>query len=97
MKYILVLDQGTTSSRAILFDHACSIAAVAQKWFRQIFPCLSGCLTQRVEKGNAVKIARRFSAGNRRLPENKVPQGTEEPLCRPLRDFARFPTLFSQH
>ncbi len=38
MKYVLALDQGTTSSRAILFDHAGSIAAVAQKEFRQIFP-----------------------------------------------------------
>ena len=38
MPYILALDQGTTSSRAILFDHAGSIAAVAQKEFRQIFP-----------------------------------------------------------
>jgi glycerol kinase len=38
MKYILALDQGTTSSRAILFDHAGSIVAVAQKEFRQIFP-----------------------------------------------------------
>ena len=38
MKYILALDQGTTSSRAILFDHAGSIAAVAQREFRQIFP-----------------------------------------------------------
>jgi len=37
-KYILALDQGTTSSRAILFDHAGSIVAVAQKEFRQIFP-----------------------------------------------------------
>jgi glycerol kinase len=38
MKYILALDQGTTSSRAILFDHAGAIAGVAQKEFRQIFP-----------------------------------------------------------
>src|SRR3989442_124249 len=38
MKYILSLDQGTTSSRAILFDHAGSIIAVAQKEFPQIFP-----------------------------------------------------------
>jgi glycerol kinase len=38
MKYILSLDQGTTSSRAILFDHAGSIVAVAQKEFTQIFP-----------------------------------------------------------
>ena len=37
-QYILALDQGTTSSRAILFDKAGSIVAVAQKEFEQIFP-----------------------------------------------------------
>jgi glycerol kinase len=38
MSYILALDQGTTSSRAIVFDHDGSIRAVAQKEFQQIFP-----------------------------------------------------------
>jgi len=38
MKYILALDQGTTSSRAILFDHHGSVAGSAQQEFRQIFP-----------------------------------------------------------
>ena len=38
MKYILALDQGTTSSRAIIFDHAGLVRAVAQKEFPQIFP-----------------------------------------------------------
>ena len=38
MPYILALDQGTTSSRAIIFDHEGSIRAVAQKEFEQIFP-----------------------------------------------------------
>jgi glycerol kinase len=38
MNYILALDQGTTSCRAILFDQAGSIRGVAQKEFRQIFP-----------------------------------------------------------
>ncbi len=38
MKYILALDQGTTSSRAIVFDRAGSIVSVAQKEFPQIFP-----------------------------------------------------------
>jgi glycerol kinase len=38
MSYILALDQGTTSSRAILFDHAGNICAVAQKEFTQFFP-----------------------------------------------------------
>lgn len=37
-QYILSLDQGTTSSRAILFDVNGSIAAVAQKEFTQYFP-----------------------------------------------------------
>jgi glycerol kinase len=38
MSFILALDQGTTSSRAILFDHEGAVRAVAQKEFRQIFP-----------------------------------------------------------
>lgn len=37
-KYILSLDQGTTSSRAIIFDKKGSIVATAQKEFTQIFP-----------------------------------------------------------
>jgi len=37
-KYILSLDQGTTSSRAILFDKSGNIASIAQKEFAQIFP-----------------------------------------------------------
>src|SRR5262245_2916676 len=35
---ILALDQGTTSSRAIVFDHAGGIRAVAQREFKQIYP-----------------------------------------------------------
>ncbi|HEU4691638.1 MAG TPA: glycerol kinase GlpK, partial [Vicinamibacterales bacterium] len=38
MSYILALDQGTTSSRAILFDRDGAIKGVAQREFRQIFP-----------------------------------------------------------
>jgi glycerol kinase len=38
MSYILALDQGTTSSRAILFDQSGTIAAVAQKEFTQYYP-----------------------------------------------------------
>jgi len=37
-KFILSLDQGTTSSRAIVFDHSGKMTGVAQKEFRQIFP-----------------------------------------------------------
>ena len=38
MQYVLALDQGTTSSRAILFDQDGAIAAVAQKEFAQFYP-----------------------------------------------------------
>src|SRR5215510_14967687 len=38
VSYILSLDQGTTSSRAILFDRDGAIKGVAQREFRQIFP-----------------------------------------------------------
>jgi glycerol kinase len=38
MGYVLALDQGTTSSRAILFDEAGTIAATAQHEFEQFYP-----------------------------------------------------------
>ncbi|NBR27612.1 MAG: glycerol kinase, partial [Betaproteobacteria bacterium] len=38
MSYILALDQGTTSSRAIVFDRSGAVSAIAQKEFTQIFP-----------------------------------------------------------
>lgn len=37
-KYILALDEGTTSTRAIVFDHDGKICSVAQKEFQQYFP-----------------------------------------------------------
>lgn len=37
-RYVLALDQGTTSSRAILFDHGGSIVSMAQKEFTQFYP-----------------------------------------------------------
>src|SRR5690349_15135000 len=38
MKYILALDQGTTSSRAIVFDQAGCVLAAAQQEYPQILP-----------------------------------------------------------
>jgi len=38
MRYVLALDQGTTSSRAILFDRGGNVRAAEQREFRQIFP-----------------------------------------------------------
>ena len=37
-RYILAFDQGTTSSRALIFDHAANIVASAQQEFEQIYP-----------------------------------------------------------
>ena len=38
MKYIMALDQGTTSSRCIIFDHSGAMLASAQKEFAQHYP-----------------------------------------------------------
>lgn len=38
MNHVLALDQGTTSSRAIVFDRAGQVVALAQREFKQIFP-----------------------------------------------------------
>ncbi|MDD2899891.1 MAG: glycerol kinase GlpK [Desulfuromonadaceae bacterium] len=38
MSFILALDQGTTSSRALVFDHGGTVRGLAQKEFRQFFP-----------------------------------------------------------
>ena len=37
-KYVIALDQGTTSSRCILFDREQNIVGVAQREFTQIYP-----------------------------------------------------------
>ena len=37
-RYVLALDQGTTSSRSILFDHAGNVVSVAQREFTQHYP-----------------------------------------------------------
>ncbi len=37
-KYILSIDQGTTSSRAIIFDDSSNIVSIAQKEFTQYYP-----------------------------------------------------------
>ena len=51
-KYILALDQGTTSSRAILFDKNANIVAVSQKEFTQIYPKSGWVEHDAIEIGN---------------------------------------------
>ncbi|HUF64171.1 MAG TPA: FGGY family carbohydrate kinase, partial [Verrucomicrobiales bacterium] len=60
MKYILALDQGTTSSRAIVFDRRGSIRSQAQEEFRQFYP-RPGWVEQRPEDiwRSQLRVARR--------------------------------------
>ncbi|MCG9754421.1 glycerol kinase GlpK [Shewanella insulae] len=37
-KYVIALDQGTTSSRTIIFDHDANVVAISQREFTQIYP-----------------------------------------------------------
>ena len=37
-RYIVALDQGTTSSRSIIFDHDAKIVGISQREFTQIYP-----------------------------------------------------------
>ena len=37
-KYLLAIDQGTSSSRTVIYDHAMSVLASAQQEFPQIYP-----------------------------------------------------------
>ena len=37
-KFVMAIDQGTTSTRAIIFNHSGEILSVGQKEFTQIFP-----------------------------------------------------------
>ncbi|MFG0253674.1 MAG: glycerol kinase GlpK [Rhodopirellula sp. JB053] len=67
MKYILAFDQGTTSSRAILFDHAGQMGGVASKEHRQIFPSSGWVEHDAVEIWEAQRdVARRV------LKENQI-------------------------
>ena len=69
-KYILSLDQGTTSSRAILFDNEQNIVCVQQREFEQIYPIRLGGAQPH---GDLVQPVRRDERGNR--PKRRRPQG----------------------
>ena len=70
MSFILALDQGTTSSRAIVFDAAGAIRAVAQKEFKQLFPQPGWVEHEAGLRGHARLEAGRLErvAGSRRTP-----------------------------
>ena len=69
-KYILALDQGTTSSRAIVFGHDGRIVAQAQEEFEQILPA-PGIVEHDPEAiwGTQIGVARRAMAAAQLVPE----------------------------
>ena len=96
MKYILALDQGTTSSRAILFDRAGSIAGIAQKEFRQHYPkpgwvehdaneiwaTQSGVATEVLAKANLTPAdIAAIGITNQRETTVVWDRGTGQPIC----------------
>src|SRR5579872_3906861 len=66
-KYIIALDQGTTSSRAVLFDEQGAIVSIEQLEFQQIFP-QSGW----VEHDPSEIFSSQFEVLNRLITKNKV-------------------------
>ena len=95
-KYILALDQGTTSSRAILFDKNGKIKGVAQQEFTQIFPQPSWvehdaneiwatqlAVTQQVIKKSKIKPEEIAAIGITNQRETTVvwDRATGEPIC----------------
>jgi len=52
-KYLIAIDQGTTSSRAIIFDKQGGVIQMAQKEFTQIFRSPAGWNTTRWKSGQA--------------------------------------------
>ena len=67
MRYIIALDQGTTSSRAVLFNEDGQIQGIAQQEFRQIFP-QSGW----VEHDADEILASQLSVLEKVIRENKI-------------------------
>lgn len=67
MKYIIALDQGTTSSRAVLFNEKGEIKGISQQEFRQIFP-QSGW----VEHDPNEILATQLGVLDRLIQENKI-------------------------
>ena len=95
MAYILALDQGTTSSRAILFDEAGAIAAVAQHEFQQFYP-QAGWVEHDPAKSSPARWAARWRRWARRArgramwPRSALPTSARRSLCGSARRASRF-------
>ena len=51
--YVAALDQGTTSTRCMVFDHGGNVVAVEQLEHEQIYPSRVGSSTTRTRSGRA--------------------------------------------
>jgi glycerol kinase len=82
-KYILALDQGTTSSRAILFDRAGTGAASAQQEFPSISRSPAGSSTTRSTSGTASSPARARSCATAASTPPRSPPSASPTSARP--------------
>ncbi len=82
-KYVLSFDQGTTSSRAILFDKVGTIIATAQQEFTQIFPKSGGVEHDAMEIwGTQSGVARQvLERAPMRSLQSELPTSGKLPLC----------------
>ena len=75
--YILAIDQGTTSTRAIVFDHRMKVAGVGQKEFPQLLAALPRAFGGHVPPVSAVgprrRRRRRGSADTLTFPLERAP------------------------
>ena len=96
-KYILALDQGTTSSRAILFGHDGRAVASAQQEFAQILPA-PGIVEHDPEAiwNSQLAVAReaikKAAMIWRRLPRSASPISARPPCCGSAPPAGRWPT-----
>ena len=94
---ILALDQGTTSSRAILFDRDGAIKAVAQREFRQIFPQPGWVEHDAMEiwtiagRRRASKCSPAPASVPRTSPQSASPTSARRPSCGIARPVSRSP------
>ena len=101
MSFVLALDQGTTSSRAIVFDHAGAIRGVAQKEFRADFPAARlGRARPDRDLGDAVGRGRRGAgqapaSGPATSPRSASPTSARRRCCGTAPPASRSPTRSS--
>ena len=94
-KYIFALDQGTTSSRAILFDQAGRIQSIAQKEFTQIFPQPGWVEHDPMEiwssQASVASEARlKIGVNHLKLPPSELPISGKQPLSGIAKPVSRF-------